>query len=267
MELGLKNKSVVVTGGSAGIGYATARQFLLEGAKVTITARGRERLDDAVKELSFLGDVQGIVADGTCEKDVKHVAEQAVSRYGGIDVWVNNVGTNKSRAGEIYTEDEMDYLIAACYKSALFGCQFAFQSMKEKGGSIVNVSSLAARCGTTGRSTIYASLKAALVNLSSMLAGEYVAYGIRVNSVMPGYTKTPLVEKGFTKEALERLLQQNLLRRMAESDEIAKPIVFLASEAASYITASALEVSGGHCKVLNPEYSYESRGEIHDLFR
>ncbi|MDE7254043.1 MAG: SDR family NAD(P)-dependent oxidoreductase, partial [Acetatifactor sp.] len=101
MELGLQNKSVVVTGGSAGIGYATARQFLLEGAKVTITARGRERLDDAVKELSILGDVQGIVADGACEKDVKYVAEQAVSRYGGIDVWINNVGTNKSRAGEI----------------------------------------------------------------------------------------------------------------------------------------------------------------------
>lgn len=123
--------------------------------------------------------------------------------------------------------------------------------------SINNIASLAARNATCGRSNIYASMKAGLVALSKTLAGEYAAYGIRVNTILPGYTKTSLVEDSFSQEALDKLLQNNLLRRTALPEEIAKPVVFLASDAASYITAAGLEVTGGHNQVLNPEYSYE----------
>lgn len=151
----------------------------------------------------------------------------------------------------------MDYLIDALFKSAVFGCQAAIPYMKKEGGSIINIASLAARNATCGRSNIYASMKAGLVALSKTLAGEYAAYGIRVNTILPGYTRTPLVENTFSQEALKKLLQNNLLRRMASPEEIAKPVVFLASDAASYITAASLEVSGGHNQVLNPEYSYE----------
>lgn len=257
MELGLKNKNVVVTGGTLGIGFAVAKEFLKEGARVTITGRDVTRLDEAVQELKQFGNVFGVASDGTVENEVKKVAAQAAEGIGQIDVWVNNVGKNKAKAGEFYTEDELDYLIDALFKSAVFGCQAAIPYMKKAGGSIINVGSLAARNATCGRSNIYASMKAGLVALSRTFAGEYAAYGIRVNTIMPGYTRTPLVENSFSQEALTKLLQNNLLRRMASPEEIAKPVVFLASDAASYITATELEVSGGHNQVLNPEYSYE----------
>ena len=128
--------------------------------------------------------------------------------------------------------------------------------MKENGGSIVNISSLAARAAPCGRSNIYASMKAGIIALTKTSAGEYASYGIRVNAVMPGYTATPLVKSTFSGEALQELMLNNLTGRMAEPVEIAKPVVFLASEAASYINAAVLEVSGGQNVVLNPQYSF-----------
>lgn len=267
MDLGLKNKNVVVTGGSRGIGFAIAKEFLKEGARVTITGRDSVRLQEAVQELQQFGEIYAAEGDGTIERDVKEAASRAAERTGTIDVWVNNVGKNRRKAGEFYTEEELDYLINAIFKSAVFGSQAAIPYMKEKGGSIINIASLAARNATCGRSNIYASMKAGLVALSKTLAGEYAAYGIRVNTILPGYTKTPLVEGSFSQEALTKLLQNNLLRRMASPEEIAKPVVFLASDAASYITATSLEVTGGHNQVLNPEYSYENYGKEQHPFQ
>lgn len=257
MDLGLKNKNVVVTGGSRGIGFAVAREFLIEGARVTITGRDTIRLTEAVQELQQFGEIYATAGDGTSEQDVREAARQAAEGIGKIDVWVNNVGKNRRKTGEFYTEEELDYLINAIFKSAVFGSQEAIPYMKKTGGSIINIASLAARNATCGRSNIYASMKAGLVALSKTLAGEYAAYGIRVNTILPGYTKTSLVEDSFSQEALDKLLQNNLLRRTALPEEIAKPVVFLASDAASYITAAGLEVTGGHNQVLNPEYSYE----------
>ena len=263
MDLGLKNKNVVVTGGSKGIGYAAAKIFLQEGAKVTICARHKEELGRAVLELGKLGKIQGCVLDGSTETGMEKLAQVASKQGNGtIDIWVNNIGTNKQRQGEYYTEAEVDYLIGANYKSALFGTQAAVKYMKEKGGSIVNIASLAARCATAIRSNIYASMKAAIIALTTTTASEYAPYGIRINAVMPGYTRTPLMDSGmFTPEVLEPILRNNILGRMAEPEEIAKPIVFLASEAASYITAAAVDVTGGHMKVINAYEAYERMNE------
>ncbi len=259
MDFGLSKKLAVVTGGSKGIGYAVAKELLREGADVVISGRNEADLEGAVKELAAYGSVRGFVLDGAKENEMYELARRAAERTGRIDVWVNNIGTNRARAGELYTEAELDALISACFKSAVFGSQAAFTSMRENGGSIVNIASLAARCATCGRSTIYGALKSAIVGLTNTTAGEYAAYGIRVNAVPPGYTRTPLVEGTFSEEALKNLLEDNLMRRMAEPEEIAKPVVFLAGSAAGYITAASLEVSGGHSVVLNPEYSYEQR--------
>lgn len=262
MDLGLKDKTVVVTGGSQGIGYAIAGEFLAEGAYVVISGRRKEVLSDAADRLGTLYDKQritGFALDGSREEEAYRLADLAAERTGQIDVWINNIGTNRQRKGELYTEEEADFLIGAIFKSALFGSQAAFRHMKEAGGSIVNISSLAARAATCGRSTLYGALKAGIIGLTKTTAGEYAAYGIRVNSVLPGYTATPLVKSTFTKDDLSELLKNNLTGRMAEPEEIAKPVVFLAGNAASYITAATLEVSGGHNVVLNPQYSYEQR--------
>ena len=257
MDLNLNGKTVVVTGGSKGIGYAIAKEFLIEGANVFITGRQVQALKKAQSELSQFGNLEVCPGDGTNEKAVEAAAKLAASLTGKIDVWVNNVGTNRAKKGEFLSEEDIDYIYAAVFKSAVFGIQSAVKYMKKGGGSIVNISSLAARCSTCGRSNIYGSMKAGLLSLTRNYVGEYKKEGIRVNAVLPGYTRTPLVEKGFTGEELKRLLASNLIGRMSEPVEIAKPVVFLASDAASYINGTALEVSGGQNIVLNPWFSEE----------
>lgn len=256
MDLELKGKTAVVTGGSKGIGFATALEFAKEGANVFICARNKEELDNAVAELSKTGKAYGLVLDGTKEESMELLAKQAASLTGRIDAWVNNIGTNKKRAGEFYSEEELDYIINANYKSCVFGTQAAVKYMKEKGGSIVNISSLAAHAATAIRSNIYASMKAAVIAYTQTTASEYAPFGIRVNAVLPGYTSTVLVKGSFTQEQLDELLKNNILNRMAQPEEIAKPVVFLSSSAASYITASEVEVTGGHVRVLNARDSW-----------
>jgi NAD(P)-dependent dehydrogenase (short-subunit alcohol dehydrogenase family) len=131
--------------------------------------------------------------------------------------------------------------------------------MKLTGGAIVNIGSLAARCATAGRSTLYGPLKAAVQHLSVMLGAEYAAYNIRVNTVLPGFTLTPAVKSTISSDELMLRAAGSLLQRPAEPQEIADPIVFLCSDRASYITAASLEISGGSSVVLNPAYSYERR--------
>ena len=269
MNYKLKNKSVVVTGGSKGIGFAVCREFLKEGAIVTFNARKKDEVENAVEELSLTqidgetpeslkSRIYGVVCDGTDESAVTELAKFAAghSEDNSIAAWVNNIGTNKARAGEDYTDEELNYLISANFKANVFGTQAAAHYMKDNGGSIVNIASLAARAATTGRSTIYAAMKAAVVQYSKTVAGEYGAYNVRVNALMPGYTLTPLVATTFTKEALDKLMENNLLGRMAEPEEVAKAVLFLASPVSSYITGTSLEISGGHNTVLNPEYAF-----------
>lgn len=257
MDLGLKGKCVAITGGSKGIGLAAARVLLGEGAKVAICARHEGELEAARASLEGLGEVLALTADATDDKSIERFADAAAERFGRIDGWVNNVGATIIRAGDAYTPDEVRRTVEVCFNSAVYGCQAAYRHMKDRGGAIVNISSLAARCGTAGRSTLYGPLKAAVRQLSVMYAAEYAADGIRVNTVMPGFTATPAVRATIPEAELERNARGTLLRRVAEPEEIARPIAFLLSDAASYITAATLEVSGGRSVVLNPEYAYE----------
>lgn len=257
MDLHLNGKAVVVTGGSKGIGYAVAKQFLEEGAKVTIVARNAEELKQAKAELEKFGPVFACQADASKEADVYRIAKEAYDHFARLDVWINNVGATGNKAGEDYTEAEIDFVTDVCFKSAVYGCQAAHRYMKEQGGSIVNISSLAARCPSAGRSTLYGPMKAAVVNLTQTMAGEYCAEGIRVNCVMPGFTLTPLVKAHISEAELEYNRKGTLLHRLAEPEDIAKPVVFLASDAASYMTGTTIEVSGGRSVTLNPAYAWE----------
>lgn len=259
MELGLKGKVAVVTGGSKGIGHAAAVQFLREGAKVAVCARGAAELEQAAAALKGLGEVYYEPVDATDREAVFAFAAHARERLGGLDCWVNNVGAPGPKASERYTPAEIDQVARINFHSAVYGCEAAFSYMKQTGGSIVNVSSLAARCATAGRSTLYAPMKAAVVSLAATLAGEYAAYGVRVNAVLPGFTVTPAVRATVPPGELERNAREALLGRLAEPEEIAGPIVFLCGTPAGYITGASLEISGGRGIVLNPAYSYERK--------
>lgn len=259
MELGLKGKVAVVTGGSKGIGFAVAQIFLEEGAKVAVCARDEKQLQEAVSELSAYGEVIGIPTDATDDQSVYRFAQQVFEHFGRIDCWVNNVGASVAKSGEEYTAEQVERTVGVCFKSAVYGCQAAFRYMKDHGGSIVNISSLAARCGTAGRATLYAPLKAAVAHMATTFGGEYAAYGVRVNAVLPGFTLTPAVKRTISDEELRINAEGTLLHRAADPMEIAAAVVFLSSQRASFITATSLEVSGGRSVVLNPSYSYEQR--------
>ena len=261
MNLDLKGKTAVIVGGSKGIGYAAAKEFLLAGANVAICSRCEQELNQAQKMLSEHGLVFGQVVDATRDEDVYSFAENVHKHFGTIDCWVNNVGASDRKKGDEYTDEEIGFVVRTCFASAVYGCQAAFRYMKHQGGAIVNVSSLAARCPSIGSSTLYGPMKAAIVNLTTTFAGEYAAYGVRVVSVLPGFTLTESMRAGFKDEVLKQRLDRCLLRRAASPEEIAKPIVFLASPAASYITATSLEVSGGCNTTLNPDFSYEKVAE------
>lgn len=257
MDLGLKDKVVVVTGGSQGIGLAAVKEYLKEGSKVIFCARDEISIDKVVESIKELGVVEGYKLDMTDEKGVYNFAKYVNDKYSRIDIWINNVGAIGDKKGEIYTEDEIDFVYNACFKSAVFGCQAAYKYMKDEGGSIVNVSSLAARCPSAGRSTLYGPMKAAISNLTITFAGEFAADNIRVNGIMPGFTLTELVKNNISEEELQFNVRGTLLRRLAEPEEIAKPIVFLSSDAASYMMGTIIEVSGGRSITLNPMYAYD----------
>lgn len=257
MDLNLKEKVVVITGGSRGIGFACVEEFLKEGAKVVFCSRNKTGISEALTKLEKYSTIEGTVVDMTQNREVQRLAEHVYGKYGYIDVWVNNAGSIGDRENEFFSTDEIDFVYQQCFRSTVFGTQAAAKYMKENGGAIINVSSLAARCPSAGRSTIYGPMKAAIVNYTIAMAGELSAYGVRVNCIMPGFTMTELIKGKISKEELEKNQNGTLLRRLAEPEEIAKPIVFLASKAASYVTGATLEVSGGRSITLNPMYSYE----------
>lgn len=261
MDLGLKGKTAVVLGGSKGIGRAVAETFLKEGAKVAICARKEAELVAACEEMKGLGEVYWEVLDVTDEEKVYAFADHVAEKLGGIDAWVNNVGATVFKDGDEFTGKDIDFITGVCFKSAVFGGQAAFRHMKDRGGAIVNISSLAARCPTAGRSTLYGPMKAAIVNLTQTLAGEYAAYGVRVCCVMPGFTVTPAVRATIPQAELDYNAAGTLLNRLAEPKEIAAPVVFLCSQGASYMTGTTIEVSGGRSVTLNPTYSWEKKAD------
>lgn len=261
MDTGLKGKTAVVLGGSKGIGRAVAEAFLKEGARVAVCARKAEELELACKEMKKYGEIYWEVVDVTCEEQVYAFADHVAERFGSVDAWVNNVGATVFKDGDEFTGKDIDYITGVCFKSAVFGGQAAFRYMKKTGGAIVNISSLAARCPTAGRSTLYGPMKAAIVNLTQTLAGEYAAYGVRVCCVMPGFTVTPAVKATISQEELDYNARGTLLNRLAKPEEIAAPVVFLSSQCASYMTGTTIEVSGGRSVTLNPAYSWEEKAK------
>lgn len=262
MDLGLKGKVVVVTGASKGIGLAIARELVQEGAKIAICSTNEERIRAAAEELQAMGgEVYYDVADFCQEESAYQFGRNVMAHYGVIDSWVNNVGAQYTKGDdeEVYSNELLERCFAIIFKSAAFGCQAAYLAMKDRGGSIVNISSLGARCPTIGKATIYGPLKAAVNQLTMTLAGEYAAYGIRVNCVMPGYTMTEFNTANTTKETMEAVCAGTMMNRPGRVEEIAKPVVFLCGSGSTFMTGETVEVSGGRGLSLNPHFSYSEK--------
>jgi NAD(P)-dependent dehydrogenase (short-subunit alcohol dehydrogenase family) len=262
MELGLKNKVVLVTGGSKGIGKAIAASFGAEGAKVAIAARNLSDLEKAAVEISkdTGAEVLSIAADSTKADHISRMVNEVVQRFGTVHVLVNNAGGVGAMAPfETLTDDDWLQVLNLNVLSAVRATRAVLPYLqKQKWGRIINISS---ESGTQPDAFMphYNASKAALNNLTKSLSKAYASDGILVNTVSPAFIMTPLVSDLLQKMAKEQgqsseqvtaqFLAANRphieLKRPGESGEVASAVVFLASEQASFITGTNLRVDGG----------------------
>lgn len=253
MDLGLKDKVVVITGGTAGIGEACALAFSREGAHVAVCGRTQKRIAAFKERCAQAGaDVFVKQADAGQAEELQAFADAVVSRFGTIDVWINNAGINVGKRLMEITPEDWQQTVAVNLSGVLFGTQIAARAMGEKGGVILNASSFASLIPSVG-GTMYGATKAAVSNMTKTMAGELAPQHIRVNAYIPGIIDTPMNAERIADDANHALINAIALHRVGTADEMAQALIFLASDQASYITGTAIEVSGGKYAVQNSE--------------
>jgi len=247
----LDGRIAFVTGGARGIGRAIAEKFVAEGATVTFADVDEGAGQQTAGELAAAGIPATFCrADITVEADVRRAIEGVVARHGTLDVLVNNAGVNAYYDATAMTEAEWNRVFDVDLKGAWLCAKYGLQPMKRAGrGSIVNIASIHASLTIAGMFP-YAAAKAGLLGLTRSLALEYGPAGIRVNAVLPGYTRTRLVEEWLgtqpdPAEMERRVIAIQPLRRMAAPAEIANVVAFVASDEASAITGASLAADCG----------------------
>lgn len=242
----MKDKVVIVTGGSRGIGFATVEAFLKEGAAVVLCGSRQETADQAVarlKEADRDAKVEGIWPDLGSLEAVQDAFGKVAEKYGRIDVLVNNAGVSESTPFANYTEETFEKVMNLNVKG-MFNCTKAVEGIMEKQGEgvILNTSSMVSISGQPS-GVAYPTSKFAVNGFTVSLARELGPKGIRVNAVAPGITSTDMM-KAVPKEVIEPMIARIPLRRLGQPEDIANAFVFLASDKASYITGVVLSVDG-----------------------
>ncbi len=242
----LKNKVAIITGGSRGIGFATADKFLQEGAKVIITASTPESVRNAVQKLRQLHPqalIEGIAPDLTSLESVQTAFRQVKADYGSIDILVNNAGISESTPLLQYTESLFDKVMDLNVKGVFNTTRAAAEYMAAQGsGVILNTSSMVSISGQPS-GFAYPASKFAVNGLTLSLARELGPKGIRVNAVAPGITETDMM-KAVPREVIEPMIARIPLGRLGQPEDMANAFAFLASDEASYITGIVLSVDG-----------------------
>ena len=247
----LKNKVAIVTGASSGIGYATAKIFALEGAKIVVTARRQSELNKLVDEIEAAGGQAVAVVGGVKDEALaKTLVDTATERFGGLDVAFNNAGI-VGKTGPVFElsleawRDTLDTNLTSAFLSAKYQVP---AMIARGGGSIIFTSSFVGYTVGMPGMAAYAASKAGQIGLVKVLAAELGAKGIRANAVLPGGTDTPASmtnAPGATPEVLTFVEGLHALKRMATPEEIARSVLYLASDASSFTTGTALLVDGG----------------------
>ncbi|HTO17471.1 MAG TPA: SDR family oxidoreductase [Edaphocola sp.] len=237
-----KNKNVVITGGSKGIGFAAAKAFINEGATVWITGRNSDNLQKALAEINN-PKLKTVVSD-TSNLEGIAILEKAIAESGSkLDVLFLNAGIASFSPIELATEADFDEQFNTNVKGSYFTLQKLIQHLAN-GASVLFTSSTNATASSLN-SSIYSATKGALNKIAKVAANELADRKIRVNIVSPGPTATPGLENAVSPEAKEYLASLTALQRLGDPDEIAKAVLFLASDDASFITGTELLVDGG----------------------
>lgn len=248
--MSFQDKVVMITGGTSGIGEATALLFAGQGAKVVVAGR-REQLGNAVVDRikSAGGEAIFVKTDVTSEEEVKNLVEKTVQQYGRIDIAFNNAGVEATGMVTDFTIDDyrkvFDINVLGVFLSMKYEIE---QLLKQGGGVIINTSSIVGHVAMPGAS-IYIASKHAVEGATKTAALEYAQQGIRINAVAPGATATDMIDRFAGKEGAENreaLAAQHPMNRLATSEEIAAAVAYLASDAAGFTNGISLPVDGGY---------------------
>jgi 2-hydroxycyclohexanecarboxyl-CoA dehydrogenase len=250
----LHDKIAMITGGAGGIGTATARLFCREGAKVALVDIDRKKVDAEAEQISReipSSQILPLTADVSSREDAGKAISRAIAEFGALHVLVNNAATREYFSLAEAPEESWQKVIATNILGVANCCQAALPALRRAGSaSIVNMSSVFGVVGRKGMGQ-YDATKAAILGLTRALAAEEAQHGIRVNAVCPGSTLTPFTlgrakARGMTEEELRaKGFVPSLLNRWATPEEIAYPVLWLASDEASFITGTALMADGG----------------------
>ena len=242
--MGLRGKTALVTGGTSGIGRAVASLLALRGAEVIVTGRDRARGDETVDAITAAGGTaRFIAADLASFEDVRRLADAAKD----VDVLVNNAGVFPGGPTDQMSEEDFDATFAVNVKAPFFlTAAIAPRMAARGGGSIVNISTMAATIGMSGLAA-YGASKAAIESLTRAWTAEYAAQGVRINTVAPGPTRT--AASAAMGELFEVLASSTPAGRGATPDEIAAAVAFLASDDASFVYGAILPADGGRVAV------------------
>lgn len=246
----LDGKVALITGGTEGIGFATAQLFLREGASVMISGRNQEKGGRALKKLRPLGKVAFVRGDVSVERDAKRMVDSTVSKYGRIDILFNNAGVYIEKLAEATSEKEWDLVIDTNLKGTFLVSKHAVPYMRRQGGGrIINNSSDAGIIGNRS-CPAYCASKGGVTIMTKAMALDYAKDGIRVNCVNPGNVATPMLDREVRKakdpsEYLRQCCENQPMGRIGRPEEVAQAVLFLASDEASFVTGAAVSVDGG----------------------
>jgi len=242
----LKNKVAIITGGSSGIGKATAILFAEEGCKIIIADVDSKSGKEVEKMIRSKGGEAFFIKTGvTNSSEVKKLMDKTVEKYGKLDILFNNAGIYFMKSFEKITEDDWDKTLDINLKGAFLCSKYALPLLKKTKGTIINNASVLG-IKPEPESAAYCASKAGLISLTRAMALEYSKIGIRVNCVCPGPILTPLLKKALpTKKDLGRVASYMPMKRIGTSGEVAKVVLFLASDDASYVTGAIYTVDGG----------------------
>lgn len=255
MKFDLTNKRALVTGGGSGIGKAIAIALAEQGADVHILEQNEIPAKDTAAEIKATGGKAGAYAcDVSDQKQVIKIVE-AIKADGAIDILINNAGIAHIGNVELTTEEDIDKVYQVNIKG-VYNCTYAcIKNMKDRGGVIINMASVAASVGISDRFA-YSMTKGAVLTMTYSIAKDYLSYGIRCNSISPARVHTPFVDgylkqnyPGMEKEMFKRLSETQPIGRMGKPEEIANLAVYLCSDEASFITGTDFPIDGGFIKL------------------
>ncbi|MEW6664715.1 MAG: SDR family oxidoreductase [Thermodesulfobacteriota bacterium] len=253
MDIHLRNKVAVITGGTAGIGLATAELFAREGARIAFCSRSPANVAGALDYLKVRGlSAYGEAVDVSDRAGLFSFADRVEGKFGGIDVWVSNAGIYPAKKVIDTSEDLWRTVMDVNLKSVYYGGIICADKLRKRGGGVlINAASFASIMPSVG-SGAYAATKAAIVSMTKSLAAELAPFNIRVVGFIPGVIETPMTESWIRNKG-KILASQCVLQRIGRAEEVANALLFMASDKASYITGTCMEITGGKFCVQNPQ--------------